>query len=136
MGVKAAPGKSKAVRDEAKGGRAEGRGQKSEVGGQKWKEVKTVRRLKVKQLPENFGHIAASGGSSALADQVGGDHYKGFAIQPVEFSIRNKLNFLQGCIVKRISRYNLPGGKGLEDLEKIKHEVDLLAELEGLNGRG
>lgn len=68
---------------------------------------------------------------SALEKQVGGDHYKGFVIQPVEFIARNKLGFLEGGIIKRICRYNKPGGKGWEDLEKIKHEVDLLIELEG-----
>ena len=70
-------------------------------------------------------------GERPLSIQVGGKHYKGFIIQPVEFSTRNKLGFLQGCINKRICRYNLPGGKGLEDLQKIKHEVDLLIQLEG-----
>jgi len=69
---------------------------------------------------------------SALETQVGGDHYKRFVIQPVEFIMHNRLSFLQGCVVKRICRYNLPGGKGIEDLDKIKHELDLIADLEGL----
>ena len=68
--------------------------------------------------------------TKALDEQVGGDHYKGFKIQPVEYSTKNELGFVQGCIVKRITRYNVPGGKGLQDLQKIKHEVDLLIELE------
>lgn len=68
---------------------------------------------------------------SPLNRQVGGSHYKNLAIQPVEFTTQNNLSFLQGCIIKRITRYNLPGGKGLEDLNKIKHEVDLLIELGG-----
>ena len=49
---------------------------------------------------------------AALDEQIGGKHYKDLEIQPVEFSTKNKLGFLQGCIVKRISRYNVPGGKG------------------------
>ncbi len=65
-----------------------------------------------------------------LKVQVGGDHYKGFKIQPVEYTMKNGLNFLQGCIVKRISRYNMPTGKGVQDLEKIKHEIDLLIKLD------
>jgi len=69
---------------------------------------------------------------SALDEQVGGDHYKDFKIQPVEFVMKNNLNFLQGCIIKRIVRYNQPSGKGLQDLEKIKHEIDLLIQLENL----
>jgi hypothetical protein len=70
----------------------------------------------------------------ALDRQVGGDHYKGFEIQPVEFITRNKLGFLQGNIIKRICRYNRLRGAftALDDLLKIKHEVDLLIELERL----
>lgn len=71
---------------------------------------------------------------SAFSRQVGGDHYKGFAIQPMEFSIKNKLSFVQGEVVKRICRYNLPGGKGVEDLRKIQHEIDLLIEAEKWEG--
>ena len=66
---------------------------------------------------------------SALARQVGGDHYKNFVIQPIEFSTRNGLGFIQGDIVKRICRYNMPGGKGHEDLRKIMHECELLIEM-------
>ena len=66
-----------------------------------------------------------------LDDQVGGNHYKQFAIQPIEFTTKNKLGFIQGDVVKRICRYNLPGGKGLQDLEKIKHEIDILIHLQG-----
>lgn len=67
---------------------------------------------------------------SPLQRQVGGDHYKGFVIQPVEFITRNKLGFLEGCIIKRLCRYNRTGGKGREDLEKIRHECELLMEME------
>jgi len=67
---------------------------------------------------------------NALDVQVSGDHYKSMKIQPVEFITANKLSFLEGCIVKRISRWR--SKDGLRDLEKIKHEVDLLIELEGL----
>jgi hypothetical protein len=42
----------------------------------------------------------------------------------------NKLGFLEGCIVKRITRWR--DKDGLKDLLKIKHEIDLLIELEGL----
>jgi len=76
-------------------------------------------------------HNKIDDADSALKTQVGGDHYKGFEIQPVEFTTKNKLGFLPGDIVKRICRYKIPGGKGLEDLRKIKHEIDLIIELEG-----
>ncbi len=69
---------------------------------------------------------AEKGLLNPLDVQVGGNHYKGFAIQPIEYTMANNLNFLQGSIVKRITRYDQPTGKGIEDLKKIKHECDLL----------
>ena len=68
---------------------------------------------------------------SALDVQVGGSHYKDMAIQPVEYISANNLNFLEGCIVKRITRWrDKPSAERFQDLEKIKHEVDLLIEME------
>lgn len=66
---------------------------------------------------------------SALTIQIGGSHYKDCAIQPIEYIHANNLGFLAGCIVKRITRYDKPTGKGLQDLQKIKHEIDLLIEM-------
>jgi hypothetical protein len=67
--------------------------------------------------------------------QVAGGHYKGKAIQPVEYISANKLNFLEGCIVKRITRWrDKPAEHRFQDLEKIKHEVDLLIEMEKRHG--
>lgn len=66
---------------------------------------------------------------SALSTQVGGNHYKGAAIQPVEFCVKNKLESLESAIVKRAFRHDKPTGKGREDVEKIIHEAQLLLEL-------
>lgn len=66
---------------------------------------------------------------SALEVQIGGEHYKSCKIQPVEFIHANSLGFLEGCIVKRITRHNKPTGKGRQDIEKIIHECQLLLEL-------
>lgn len=65
---------------------------------------------------------------SSLDSQVGGEHYKCYAIQPIEFIQKNNLSFIEGCIVKYICRYKHKGGK--KDLEKIKHYIDLLIEME------
>jgi len=67
--------------------------------------------------------------TNPLKIQIGGDHYKKFKIQPGIFSEENKLSFFQGDIVKRICRYNVEGGKGRLDLEKAKHEIDLLIKI-------
>ena len=68
---------------------------------------------------------------SALDIQIAGGHYKSKRIQPVEYISANNLNFLEGCIVKRITRWReKPAKERFDDLEKIKHEVDLLIEME------
>jgi hypothetical protein len=66
--------------------------------------------------------------TNPLDVQVGGGHYKSRAIQPVEYIEANDLSFLEGCIVKRITRWRYKNG--YEDLQKIKHEVDLLIEMD------
>jgi len=66
--------------------------------------------------------------SKALATQIGGSHYKGYAIQPIEYIMKNNLNYCQANIIKYATRYKDKNGK--EDLEKIKHYVDLLIEME------
>ena len=72
--------------------------------------------------------VAAIPIQNALDVQVGGAHYKNKRIQPVEFSYANNLNGLEASIVKRITRWR--DKDGFQDLEKIKHEIDLLIELE------
>lgn len=69
--------------------------------------------------------------ANPLDVQVAGSHYKNKKIQPVEYIHANGLGFLEGCIVKRITRWrDKPAEHRFQDLEKIKHEVDLLIALE------
>ncbi len=63
-----------------------------------------------------------------LDEQIGGSHYKDFPIQPATFIHRNKLNWLQGTIIEYICRYPMKGK--IDSLEKAKHCIDLLIELE------
>lgn len=65
---------------------------------------------------------------SALQQQEGGKHYKDMKIQPVEYIHANGLGFVEGCVVKYVSRWRSKGG--LEDLRKARHFLDLLIELE------
>jgi hypothetical protein len=69
---------------------------------------------------------------SALDTQVQGTHYKGFAIQPVEFIHANDVPFIEGNCIKYLMRWREKGG--VKDLEKVKHYVDLLIELESRRG--
>lgn len=68
--------------------------------------------------------------SDALAHQEGGNHYKGLAIQPVEFITANKLSFLEGCVIKRVCRHR--SKNGAEDIRKAIHELELILQLEYL----
>jgi hypothetical protein len=65
---------------------------------------------------------------SAKDIQVGGSHYKSYSVQPIEFIQQNNLSYIQGCVIKYICRYKDKNGR--EDLEKIKHYIDLLIEQE------
>ena len=65
---------------------------------------------------------------SALDEQVGGEHYKGMVIQPVEFIQKNRLGFVEGNIIKYICRWRAKNG--LEDLHKVRHYIDLLIDIE------
>ena len=66
-----------------------------------------------------------------LDKQVGGNHYKKFKIQPVEFAMANNLNYCQGNAIKYICRYK--DKNGLQDLEKAKHYIDLIIQMEYSN---
>jgi hypothetical protein len=65
---------------------------------------------------------------SANETQVGGDHYKSKAIQPWDYIASNNLGYLEGCIIKYISRHREKGG--LEDLQKAQHFLAKLIEVE------
>ena len=65
---------------------------------------------------------------NAMTKQVGGNHYSKLAIQPVEYINANKLTYLQGNVIKYVTRYK--DKNGLEDLQKAKHYIELLIELE------
>jgi len=58
--------------------------------------------------------------------QVGGNHYKNYKIQPVEFIIKNNIGFVEGNIIKYVLRFKEKGGA--EDLLKAKHYIELLID--------
>ena len=64
----------------------------------------------------------------ATEEQVGGTHYKECKIQPVEYIVANDLGFLEGNIVKYITR-QLAKGEGAMDIYKVKHYADLILQL-------
>ena len=62
-------------------------------------------------------------------------HYDkvGFAIQPIEYITKNELDFLEGNVIKYVSRYQHKGG--VNDLLKARTYIEFLIERErGKNG--
>ena len=51
--------------------------------------------------------------------EIGGTHYSDMKIEPVELITALDLDFVQGCIVKYVSRYK--NKNGVEDLLKARH---------------
>lgn len=60
--------------------------------------------------------------------QIGGTHYKDLAIQPVEYIHKNHLGFIEGCVIKYVTRWKTKNG--VEDLRKAIHFLELLIEME------
>jgi hypothetical protein len=83
-------------------------------------------------MKSKYSDVVSDGGldprNSALDVQIGGGHYKSYAIQPVEFIHKNKIPYIEGCAIKYLCRWREKGG--IEDLRKVKHYVDLLIEME------
>ena len=64
----------------------------------------------------------------ATHKQVGGDHYRRFALQPVEFCQRNNLPYCESNVIKYVTRHRFKNGK--QDIEKAIHYLQLLLEIE------
>ena len=65
---------------------------------------------------------------SANETQVGGSHYKNNAVQPWDYIVANDLPYLEGNIVKYITRWRKKGG--IDDLRKVLHYTQKLIEVE------
>lgn len=84
------------------------------------------------QLPSKFPAVnphLAKLKESPLTTQVGGDHYKEYKIQPIEYAMANGLDHCQANVVKYVTRFR--DKDGLKDLEKAMHYIRLLAEFSG-----
>jgi hypothetical protein len=65
--------------------------------------------------------------SLANQEQIGGRHYINKNIQPWDYIVANELGYLEGCIVKYVTRYKEKGG--VDDLYKASHYLDKLIEV-------
>ena len=61
-----------------------------------------------------------------MKDNINPDHYKQGKIEVIEFILDQKFNYLEGNVVKYLSRYKFKNG--IEDLNKARWYLDLLTE--------
>jgi hypothetical protein len=59
-------------------------------------------------------------------DNINPNHYKQGNIEVIDFILDQKLSYLEGNVIKYISRYKFKNG--LEDLNKARWYVDKLIE--------
>lgn len=93
---------------------------------QHWCPIHTTRAESIADFNAQQQGLLAS--RTALNKQVAGDHYKQLKIQPIEYIHANNLPFAEGSVIKYVSRWRAKGG--IKDLEKAKHFIELLIELE------
>mgnify|MGYP001143509645 CR=1 FL=1 len=82
--------------------------------------------------PINLERLTGSNPKTAIVDevgalhrQVGGSHYTGLKIQPMEYSVANGLNACQHTAIKYITRKKGDKAKRLEDLDKAIHSLEM-----------
>ena len=68
---------------------------------------------------------------TALEKQEGGNHYKDYSIQPIEYIHANNIPFAEGSVIKYVTRWR--DKNGVADLKKAIHFLELLIELESRN---
>ena len=89
--------------------------------------LKKPYEIQIKRANE-LRHVREDSCNETLTTQVGGNHYSKLAIQPVEYINANHLTYLQGNVIKYVTRYK--DKNGLQDLQKARHYIDMLIELE------
>jgi len=66
--------------------------------------------------------------ASPLDTQVGGNHYKDMKIQPVEYIHANAMPYMDGNVVKYISRHR--NKNGAEDVRKAIQYCQMILQME------
>lgn len=62
------------------------------------------------------------------ANNTGPNHYKDKPLQVWDYVVSNNLGYLEGNVIKYITRWRQKGG--VEDLRKAKHYIEKLIEVE------
>lgn len=63
--------------------------------------------------------------TKSTSKQVGGNHYQ-MAIQPIEYITKNNLGYMEGNVIKYVSRHR--NKNGVEDINKAIHYLEMIKE--------
>ena len=63
---------------------------------------------------------------SAFKKQIDGTHYSKLKIQPTEYIIANKLPYIEGNVIKYVTRHRDKGKS--KDIDKAIHYLQMLLE--------
>ena len=88
--------------------------------------VKNVDCVRSKQCISDRGMAVSGDTNNAWDKQVGGEHYKQYAIQPAQFALANNLDYAQSNAIKYIVRHK--DKNGVQDLDKAIHYIELLKQ--------
>ena len=88
--------------------------------------VKPVDCVRSKECTSDRGMAVSGDTGNAWDKQVGGEHYKQYAIQPAQFALANGLDYAQSNAIKYIVRHK--DKNGVQDLDKAIHYIELLKQ--------
>ena len=88
--------------------------------------VKNVDCVRSKECTSDRGMAVSGDTGNAWDKQVGGGHYKQYAIQPAQFALANGLDYAQSNAIKYIVRHK--DKNGVQDLDKAIHYIELLKQ--------
>ncbi len=74
-----------------------------------------------------FDQAASSDTVTATDRQIGGDHYKSLKIQPIEYIDANNMPYLEGNVVKYVTRH--ASKNGVQDIDKAIHYLELIKQM-------
>lgn len=88
--------------------------------------VKRDDQIRNKERISDRGMAVSADTGNAWDKQVGGEHYKQYAIQPAKFALANGLDCAQSNAIKYIVRHK--DKNGVQDLDKAIHYIELLKQ--------
>ena len=78
--------------------------------------------------PTTDQRVTAARFDQAATDrQIGGDHYKSLKIQPIEYIDANNMPYLEGNVVKYVTRH--ASKNGVQDIDKAIHYLELIKQM-------